>query len=851
MAQPDCHGAIVHSPVAVCSDLETQRAREDDDRKEEEEEVELAEEVGEDVLMIAGDGEEVEENTGQNEPEEERIVQMPHQSNGVINEEKRGAENLKENYGEEEEPGDIDNQNTDKETNEEEGEEESNDGHTMIENPCDLLTLIDEKREEQSLDNREHRKEGDNRDKEDLIENLETDVREEKASEENGSGKNLSKNCAEEEECDDEDDQNIDEETNEKEMDSSGEEESNDRHTKTENPCDLKTVIDGEGQVQLLDNTESSKQDTEYEANKQDETDILEIQIREKKTGNTDDVCKEQELGSSTDDADYIHEPTIMQELDEGTQLFINETDKEVLHTEGEVTEIFEPPLTVVSDESKVCQPSADPDSAVPFDTAATAEVVELESEFTKENQEAKQLPLNVICSEEHSQTEITSKETLSTLINQTFQEEQLQSDDSQMVRDGQNMTEGDDAIDSVVSEPLCEEEKGEDDDKELEKEKNGEVVAHVELPNPVLQYVEERQSNIQQDADTHKSGEVFKLEEAGTGEPSSPGTEDTLGEKQCTTVEASDLQDHPLPTQSDELIRFKQNMTAQLKAKALTADRKGDNIEELMAEMEMANEPVTVLDDDFDELAEAAGTDRGQQKPASVPAEADNTLEPAKVKEHHNFQKKEIGLEEGNEEPHKPGKEKIQMNEKEVNDRDFEFILSDRVKEARECGMLNVDPQLPKMPPHWKKDDNWIKKEPEDVKEPEVKHWRKELKPVRKDIWEPEMGHQERSPEKKSLPKEEDWIKELKSVIKDESFPKKRDEQAKKKRVVLLEDGHSYFPQLEKRNENREEVKLSASAPAQDSAENQDQAYEISLYVKVKNTEPGRTARVFYTTHS
>lgn len=919
MAQPDCpntdlsNGAIVHSPVAICSDLDTERGREDEERKEEEEEVELAEEVGEDVLMIAGDGEEDEENTGQNKPEEERIIQAPSQSNGVINEEKRGVESLEGDYGKEEEPVDKGNQNIDKEINEEEGERkgeaEPNDGHTMIDKPCDLLRVIDGKREKQLLDNGGDRKEDDDRDEEDLIENIETDGREEKINQENGSGENLKENCGEEEEGDDEDDQNIDEE----EMESSGGEgESNDRHTKIENPCDLKTVIDGEEQVQLLDNSEDNKQDTEYETNKQGVTEILETQIREEKIGNTDDVFEEQELGSCTDDADYIHEPTVAQELEEGTQLYINEPYKELLHTEDEVTEIFGPPPTLATSDTSGCQPSTDPDSAVPSDASATLEVVENqicritnESEFTdendntrkqhvdffnstsldytenhvkdeagkeivtddmsvsddvpevesKENQEAVQPQLNVICSEEDSQTETTSKEMLSTPMNQIFQEEQLQSDHSCMVRDEQ----GDDAIDSVVSEPLCEEENGEDDGKELEKEENVDVVAHLELPNPVLQLVEEGQSDIDM------SVEAFQLEEAGTGEPSSPGIEHTLWEKQCTTVEKRDFQDQPPPSQRDELIRLKENMTAQLKAKAFTADRKGDNIEELMAEMEMANEPVTVLDDEFDELEEVP--ERAEPKPASVTAESDDTLEPTNVKEHDDFQKKETGLQEGNEEPLEPGKEEIQMNEKpNVSDRDFEFSLTDRVKElkqAMECGMLNVDPQLPKkedwksvrVAPHRRRDDNWIKKESGDVKEPEEQDWRKEIKPGRKDIWKPEMGHKERSPEKKSLAKKEDWIKELKSVIKDESLPKKKDEQVKKKRVVLLEDGHSYFPQLEQRNEDKEEVKLtsykmmeSVSAPAQDSTENQDQAYEISLYVKVKNDEPGKP---FYTTNS
>lgn len=922
MDQPDCpntdlsNGAIVHS----CSDPDTQRRREDEDKKEEEE-VELAEEVGEDVLMIAGVGEEVEENTGRNEPEEERIIQTLPQSNAVIYTENKEVESLKRKL--EEEPGDKDNQGIDKDTNEDKeeesnGEEELIDGHTMTENPCELLTVIRGKREEQLLDNSKDRKE-DDREGEDLMKNLETDVREEKVSEENGIGENVKENFAEEEKCDNEDNQNIDEKTNEEKKEGSGEEELNDMHTKIENPCDLKTVIDGEGQAQLFRNSEKNKEDAEYEANKQDMTEILESQIEEIKIGNTDDVFKKQELGSRSDDAGHICEPIVVQELKEGAHLFINETYKEVLHTEGKRTEISGPPITAVTSYSTklkkqpddVCQPSTDPDSAIPFDAAATVEVVENqicqntnESELTdendntrkqhvqvfnyaslgytennvkdeaskeimtehmpvsddvlevesKENQKAEQPHLNVFCSEEHFQTELTIKETLSTLIGQIFQGKQLQSYSSQMVSDEQNMTDGDDATDSVVREPLCGEEKEYDGDKELEKEENVDAMAHIELLNPVLQHVEKAEPNTQQDAYTTQAREAFKLEAAGTGQPTSPGIEETLGERQCTTVEKSDLQDHPLPTQIDELLRLKDNMTAQFKAKGFTADRKEDNIEELMAVMEMANEPVTVLDDEFDDLEEAPGTEMGEQKPASITAVSDDTVEPTRIQEHNDFQKKETGVEEWNEEPCKSQKEEIQVNDKtKVNERDFEFSLTDRVKElkqAMECGMLNVDPQPQKkedwksvkVPPYWRKDDNWIKKEPEDAKEPEVIHWRKEIKPVRKDIWEPEVGHKERSPEKKSLPKKEDWIKELKSVIKDDSLPKKRDEQVKKKRVVLLEDGHSYFPQLEQRNEIKEEEKSSsykmtesASPPAQDSTENQDQAYEISLYVKVK----------------
>lgn len=924
MAQQDClntdlsNGAIVHSPVAICSDLDTQRGKDDEDTNEEDEEVELAEEVGEDVLMMAGDGEEVGESTEQNEPEEVRIIQMCPQSNGVIHEENRGFKSLKENCGEG--LGDKDNQKIDEETNEEEGEskeeQQSNDKHAMIKNLCDLMTVIDRTQQEQILDNSEdsRRVTEDEEDKHNVREGLETDIRVEKVSDEKGGGESLKEECVEEEEHGDEDNENIDvRQTNEESGECKGEEESNNRHTVVENTCDLKTELDGEKQKQLLDHSE----DTEDEANKTDVSERPKTQIREDMIGHTDDVIEEQELRSCTDDADDNHEPTVAQELEEETQLSINETFKKGLQTEaGEATEIFEPPRTVVTsdtsetdkqlgDEDDVCQPSTDSDSCIPFDTAATVgvednqisqitnwkeltdekdssskqqdefvkstavdyteknildevgkeimkddtlasdDVLEVESEESLEEQPQ----LSVVCSEEQSQTQRANEETLSTVINLRFQEEELQSADSQMLRDEQSMTEEGDASDSVT-ESLCEEERGEDDNKKIEQEKKVEVETHIKLPDPVVQCVEEGFIDTQQDADMHKSGGGFEVEEAGTEEPSRPGIEDTIEEKHCATEEKTDIQDYSFPTQSDEGIHLIETMTEQLKEEAFTAD----NIEDLLAEMVMANEPVTVLDDVFDELEEAPIS---EQKPASGTAQSEDTVEAAWVEERHDFQIKETRPNKGNEETHKTSKEEIQMNEepKDTN-RDFQFSLTDRVKElkqAMEGEMLKVDPQQPKkedwravrVPPYRRKDDNWIKKEADDVKDPEVKDWRKEIKPVRKDIWESEMGHNERSPEKKGLPKKEDWIKELKSVIKDESLPRKRDEQVKKKRVVLLEDGHSYFPQ---RNENKEEVKLiscektkSPSHPVQDSTESQDQAYEISLYVKVKNDEQGK----------
>lgn len=911
MAQSDSpntdlsNGAIVHSPVGVCPDLDTQRGGEDEHRKEEDDEVELAEEVGEDVLMMAGDGEEDGENTEQNEPGEGVSIQMLPQSNGVQSEENRGVENLKENCEEEEQLGDKDRQKIDEETSEDKGgskaEEESNDRHTMIGNSCDLLTVINEKQQEQLLDKCEDSTldREDEGDKQDVTESLETDVRDGRVCEENGGGENLKETSAGEEEPDDDDIHNIDEEINHE--DSESQEESNDRHTIIENQCDLKRVLDREGQEHLLCN---NNKHTELEANKQDVAEILETQIREETIG--EDVFKQQELVSCIDDAEHVQGPTEVQQLLERTGLSVSDTyEEEIVHIEGDGAEICEPPLTVVTSDTSEMNKQLDEednasDGGPPFDTAvelADNQICQItnESELTDENdnsskqhvefldysekcvidvagkeiikdatpdlddvldaesgqnKETEQPLLNVVCSEEQSQMEITGEETPSSVINEIFQEEKLQSGKCQMVKEKQ--TEEGDTSDDVVRESLCEEEKRDDDHKEVEQENKFEDEAHMELPDPVLQHVEEGPSDRQQAAAMDQSREAFELEKAGKGELSSPGIEDPFKEKRCTAGEKSELQDNPLTTQSDEGMELKGNMMEQLKEEAFPKESKGEDTDALMAEMDMANEPVTVLDDEFDEPDEAPHTELGEQTPASLTA--NSIVETTEVEVHRDEENKDTGHQERNEETHNAGKEEIQANEKPRDDeRDFQSGFTDRVKElkqAMECGMLNVDPQPPKkedwrsgrVPPHRRRDDDWIKKEPEDVKEPETQDWRKELKPVRKDIWEPEMGHKETSPEKKSLLKKEDWIKELKSVFKDESLPKKRDDHVKKKRVVLWEDGHSYFPQWEDRDENRQEVTLishkkmdSPSPPVQDSSESQDQAYEISLYVKVK----------------
>ncbi|KAM4710722.1 uncharacterized protein FYW61_021452 [Anableps anableps] len=57
--------AVIHSPVAICSDRDTQSSREDEEAVGEYEDVELAEEVGEDVLILAAAGQEVDDTVNE------------------------------------------------------------------------------------------------------------------------------------------------------------------------------------------------------------------------------------------------------------------------------------------------------------------------------------------------------------------------------------------------------------------------------------------------------------------------------------------------------------------------------------------------------------------------------------------------------------------------------------------------------------------------------------------------------------------------------------------------------------------------------------------------------------------
>lgn len=837
------NGAIVHSPVVICSDLDTQRGREDEEGEEEDEEVELAEEVGEDVLMMADaeEGQMEGENREQNESEEVRIIQGALLPNGMICEENRGGENLKENGEEGVEVGDKEHEIIDEETKEKEGEgtgeEESNDTNTVIENPCHFSAVIEvEKGQEQLLDNNEENEEDreDKENKQDVLASSETELREDKTNDR-------------------------DNELEEHQVSSTDD---------AEHVQDSVTLVQESGEGAQLSIYETDKTEvvpTDGEVTERVEHPIIDVtpdttEINEQ-FDNQDHVCQTSTVSDNGIPIDTTGTMEVV--VVNQTNQLTNENEYEMKNTDKkDDSESSKQEVESVDNttwQQKDCiEAKVEDEGAKEFledAMSASDDVLEIGS---KAIQKAEQPELAFVSSEEQIEDTWTAG------INQKLEEEQVRQvwDNTLTVTDqgGQNTEEGGETGDNVVGESLCEEEHGDGDDLKIQEEKIVQVEnkAQVDLPEPDLQCVDEVPLDIQQDVDLDQVEQAFELEEEGEAEPDKPGAEVASEKNESTAEEGGDLQEHPLQIFKEAVTDWEEKLREQLRGQALAEDRKGGGAEEeaMAGVMEMMEEPVTVLDDEIEEIEETPSTECDEQKSASITAPSEDTVE-TKAEEHQELQRENTELGKENDEIQKDGKGEVEKDEKPEDDnREVEFDINERVKglkQAMENGILSPEPQplskeelnAARLLSPRRRNVDWIKKDqPEEERAPEVKDWRKELKPVKKDIWESERGRKETQSDKKSPPGKEDWIKELKSVIKDESLPKKRDEQVKKKRVVLLEDGHSYFPRREEMNEKREEVKLishrkveSPLSPVQrDSRAPLDQDYEISLYVKVIN---------------
>ncbi|XP_033471622.2 uncharacterized protein LOC117249906 isoform X1 [Epinephelus lanceolatus] len=832
------NGAVVHGPLGICSDPDTQRGREDEEGEEGDEEVELAEEVGEDVLMMAeAEEREVEgESREQSEREEVGIIQVALLQNGVIREGEEGGERLEENSEEgvelvDEEYDMI--EQTRETDGEGKGEQESKDTTAAL--------IEDKKGQEQILDSNEENedsREGEEMKQEAVTASSATELTEDETSDkDNGLVKVVSS-------CDD----------GEHVQDSLVEEAGEDTQVSTED-TDKAEVVTLPINAEVTDPT----------------IDVTPVAIWTKEQANNqDDLYQTSAVGNSTitfDATDTIK--VVANQTDQLTSEKGEETKNtdEKDNSQPSKQEVESVNNNITWQQKDVIEAKAEAEGSTEFveDAMSTFDnIQDIEGE-AKQNGETPDFAFEA--SEEQSQTEVGIEETRVVGINQEEQEEksvrQVEVNTlSLMGGGGQSAEEDGKTGDNVIRESVGEEEHRQSGDLEM-RENIVQVTnqAKVDLQEPVQQCVEEVLLDTQKDLDQVE--EAFELEEGAEVEPNQSVGEGTSEENESTTEEGNDLQEHL----SQMLKEVGTDWGEKLRQQVLVEDQKGGGAEEeeeeeeeaMEGEVEMAEEPVTVLDDEIEEVEESQRRELEEQKPAAITAPCETNIAETKDGEHQELQEQKLELGKENEEQ-KNEKGEVERDEKPKDDnREVELDINGRVKglkQAMENGILSPEPQ-PLRKEEWgmtrvlssrRKDNDWIKKvQCEEEGEPQIKDWRKELKPVKKDIWEPERGRKEwpkreTSPEEKSPPKKEDWIKELKSVIKNESLPKKRDEQVKKKRVVLLEDGHSYIPQREEMIEERkEEVKLishrrvgSPLPPGhRNRATPQDQDYEISLYVK------------------
>lgn len=364
--------------------------------------------------------------------------------------------------------------------------------------------------------------------------------------------------------------------------------------------------------------------------------------------------------------------------------------------------------------------------------------------------------------------------------------------------------------------------------------------------PEPVVHHLEKVPVDKQQ-IENFEMAEVFELKERD--DLNLIASEVPVKENKLTGATEGNLQKHPLKVLKRLGTDWVGNIRRHHKQKRLSKKKKGQEVETTTGGLEMAESPVTVLDNETDETGEVLSDHIKEEIPDTNSGATTDGAEVKGSRDQQNEKVEEQTFEKKN-------KENIEQSKKEdTNEKNDETRGNRKVKElkqAMEHGTLSLRPRASgkeelgksKVLSLRRKDNAWIKKdhEEEGVVQ-ETKEWRKDLRPVRKDVWETERRGNERM--KKEPPAEEnakeDLLKELKSVIKDESLPKRKDEHVKKKRVVLLEDGHSYIPQREKVvPETKEEVQLFSKSPLstdlRDSRTLQDQNYKISLYVKVNN---------------
>uniref|UniRef100_A0AAQ4S0G6 Chloride intracellular channel protein n=2 Tax=Gasterosteus aculeatus aculeatus TaxID=481459 RepID=A0AAQ4S0G6_GASAC len=907
------YGTIVYAPLGICSDLDTQRGREDEDG-DEDDEVEIAEEVGEEVLMMT-ESEVGQSKVDSREPSERgevKIIQGGLLINEVIKEEEEGGNGEAGVEVEDEEHNIIE-----EETRETEAEEKGI--KTMLEHPCHFSGLIKvEKLQEQVLSSNKE-EEGDKEDEENKskagITSLETQVREDKTPDRD--------NWLE--------DQQIESTSyNEEQVQHSG--------------CLGEEPGEGPQCSDNLDNADVVTLPPNGDVTKSFEYST--IYLTSVTTGIKEQVnCQEDPCQTST-----VKNSSISFNMIPVIELVANQTDQLISEKNDDMESTAEKgnaesSKTEVDNINNLIHRQREDFIEAKVDDQATYKSVENtmtspddDVELVGEVNQKVETPDFDLEEQECIEGEIGETRTVE--INKKEQDEkEVQNGGINIltVMDGSGQSTEQDWKKGAkdITESMGEEELRGRIDLKMQNDKIAKVEnqADEDSPEQVSRSVEEVPLGQQRDVELEQVEKAFEKEEGSEDLPDNPGGEVTSDQNESTTEQAVGLQEHPLQLHKEGRTNWEETWG---RDERLVEDEKGGEAEEEAKELEM-EEPVTVLDDETEEMEASPWTEDKDQKPASLtppsghtvvetmdPDHQEEQLELApekdekitdgkeeqqksdkqrqeKVKkdekqkdeelekvenqsddeeneamgEKHRDEEGEVEKEDGKQsdeqqqiekdEKLKDEKEEVERDEKHRDEeehgekeespnsgnREVELDINGRFKgpeQAMENGILCQEPQPHRMeelgtvrvlPPR-RKDNDWSKKvQPEEERAPEVKLWRNELRPVKKDVWESERGRVEGE---KSPPRKEEWIKELKSVIKHDTRPKKRDEKAKEKRVVLLEDGHSYIPQREEMiKEKMEEVKLMSHrrmerplAPVRGNRNTpRDQDYEISLYVK------------------
>lgn len=878
MAQPDScpdvsNGAIIHSPVIICSELDNHREREDDKGEEEDDEVELAEEVGEDVLMMVGveEGQVEGENREMKVAGEVQTIQVFPLPNGVLSEVSVGGGIQEENNERGLAAGQgceiPDEQKSDKVLSDSITQEMSQETDSVLENHCHVCPELQvESHEEIHLENND-----DNKAKIDEETHLETNegIKEKEKREE----------------------------------------------IHLENNAGIEEKIDGEAH---LENSQEEINENEEECNKPDIIMSSETELKAQKSKGADNGFEEREL-SCTDEDQHQDSNCHEQESKQTGQFSFNDIEKteNIVIDDGMIDRSENSLLNTVPDtieedqdinQDYDCEDSAVNDRCTLTDVSDTIEVLanltdqqtndhESELKGTDDNNQSSQQeaesgiedsspqndyveaegedaggedsPQDVISEprvlqemekevdqmvdqpevaiatdqEQPAATEWVKEELIEEIGDILEEEKDQVCGNVPNVMDvrQEGNEEDQDTGENNVGEPVCEgEHEGTDDEDAPENVAPAEDKTEKDIPEPELLCMDVVSSESKQDVELIQAEEAFEMEENPL-EPKEPEADSKSEENEFTTQEAGDFQEHPTQTSKDT----EDNSREPQREQGLAEECMGG----AAATDPLLEEPVTILDDEFDEVEDAPATELDDPTPESTASPCDDQVE-AKAEP------------DGQNDEMQQGKE-TEAGEGLKDDREVFSELNERVrglKEALENGALGVEPppsnkeerRPSRVSSSKRKDDDWIKKnQPEAEATTEAKEWKKEPKPVRKDFWESEGARKETPPpDDKGPQRRDDWITELKSVIKDESLPKRRDEQVKKKRVVLFEDGRSYFPRREETTEKREEVTLishkkvdgppvSPVPPVQsDDKAPQDQVYEISLYVKVKSNE-------------